>query len=399
MTIEFNNFFFEILKIIVWIIICTSCISIFYLIYLIKIKNIYSKKIKEEMKNILDGISIDNIKTKNDLFIDLSKDKMQPIINEIKNNIIEQHGNIKELIKPLGDSLEKYENIIKNIEINRTEAYGRIHNKINDMQKAEKTLLEQTQEITNIFKNPTIKGQWGQIQLKNLIELTGMTEYCDFEQQPQQITIDDNRLIPDMIIRLPGNKIIIIDSKTPSNAYMEISNANTEEYKKQKLTEHIKQIRNHINDLYKKDYSKIYPQKTIDCVFMFIPVELFFTTAIMHDNNLIEDALKKNIILVSPIILMTLLKTYMKMWQCYQTTENTSEILKLASELHQGVTYFINDLNNIGKGLKRTVKDYNSSILSLNKKILSTTDKINTLSGITNNNQQQILNKLEIAIK
>jgi len=241
-----------------------------------------------------------------------------------------------------------------------------------------------------------VRGRWGEIQLRNVVEMSGMIEYCDFYEQPT-VQTEDSFQRPDMIIRLPNHRQIAIDAKTPLAAYLEAFESEDEDRRQEHLERHARHIREHLQKLGQKQYWKNLDH-TPDFVLMFLPGESFFSAALQADPQLIEFGVSQKVIITTPTTLIALLKTIEWGWKEERMAQNAQEIKDLGQRLFHSVCVFSNHLVNMGKGLRKTTKSYNDAVGSLQRNVLKTAEKLGAL-GVANDNIIPELPPIEDAIR
>lgn len=244
-------------------------------------------------------------------------------------------------------------------------------------------LQSETANLTKALRQPIVRGRWGEVQLKRVVEISGMQEHCDFSIQETVVTQEGQNQRPDLIVNLPGHKRVIVDSKAPLKAYLEALEVEEEFEKINCLKNHAKHIRNHINQLGSKNYW-IQFDNTPEFVVMFLPGEVFFSAALQQDPNLIEYGIEKKVILATPTTLITLLRTIEYGWRQELIAKNTQEIGNLGRELYDRFTVFTNHLDTLRKKLDDTVKTYNKAVGSYNSRLLVTAKRFEEIGGYGN---------------
>jgi DNA recombination protein RmuC len=265
--------------------------------------------------------------------------------------------------------LQQAQQQITDLEKARSEAYGSIKMQLESMQGSQQMLAQETQNLVNALRRPEVRGRWGEITLRRLVELAGMVEHCDFQEQVHSVDKDDNIIRPDMIVRMPDRRELVVDVKTPLDAYLEAVEAKDDTQRKLGLQRHARNLREHIRKLAGKSYWDQFPQSP-EFVILFIPGDQFLSAALNEDPELIESALSQQIILATPTSFVALLKAVAYGWRQLSLAENAEEIRKLAEDLYGRLAAFAGHMNKVGKQLASSVENYNRAVGSLERKVL-----------------------------
>ena len=269
-------------------------------------------------------------------------------------------------VRPLKESLEKVDGQVRTLERARERAYGALGEQLS-------TLSDRTATLATALRTPHIRGRWGEIQLKRVVELAGMLPYCDFEEQVTATT-DDGRLRPDLIVRLPGGKQVVVDAKVPLAAYLDACEASAGE-REQHLAAHARQVREHMAKLSAKSYWQQFSDSP-DYVVMFLPDEGFFRAAWEHDPSLVETGVRSRVHVASPTTLIVLLQSIAYGWQQERVAEDAREIQALGRELYDRVSVLGGHLGKVGGALKSAVGAFNATVGSLETRFLPTARKL-----------------------
>lgn len=285
---------------------------------------------------------------------------------------------IDTVVQPLKESLNKVEAAMREIETKREGAYGSLTEQIRGLSEAQLRLQGETANLVKALRQPQVRGRWGEIQLRRVVELAGMIEHCDFEEQVS-VTREEGRLRPDLIVSLPNNRIILVDSKVPLEAYMEAVEAADEAVRAEKLKSHSRQIREHISKLASKDYWKQFEQ-TPDFVVLFLPGESFMSAAAGTDLELIEYGAKNKVLLATPTTLLALLKAVAYGWNQEAVAQSARAISETGRELHDRLKAFLGHFDGVRKGLKTASDSYNKAVGSLENRVLVTARRLAVLN-------------------
>lgn len=267
---------------------------------------------------------------------------------------------------PVQTTLEKFDGKLQQIEKARTEASASLKSEIHSLTRLQQELQKETTKISSALKSTTIRGRWGEVQLKRVVEIAGMVSHCDFYEQQG---VDGGRKRPDLVVRLPAERTIIVDAKAPLDAYLQASETEDEEMRKILLQKHAEQIRSHIKQLASKAYTEAFKESP-EFVVLFLPGEMFFSAALSQDPTLIEAAADKGIILATPTTLIALLKAVYYGWTQESLSQNAQKISDLGRELYQRLATTSHHWSRVGKSLDGAVKSFNEAVGSLERRVL-----------------------------
>jgi DNA recombination protein RmuC len=338
------------------------------------------KQATSELAEKFKALSRDALKDNNQEFLNLARATLEQFQTKAKGDLEQRQQAIDQLVKPLKDSLEKVDGKIGEIEKARAGAYAELREQVRNLATSQLQLQAETGNLVKALRTPHIRGRWGEIQLRRVVELAGMVQYCDFNEQAT-ITNEDGRIRPDLIVRLPGNRTIVVDAKVPFEAFYESVTTSDEVIRIERLKEHARLVRTHIGHLSRKSYWEAV-QPTPEFVLLFLPGENFYSAALEQDPKLIEDGINQKVIIATPTTLIALLKAISYGWQQEQRAANADEVGKLGKELYDRLRTFLTHLSDIGKNLDRALESYNRGVGSLEARVLVTARKFKERGAI-----------------
>lgn len=314
------------------------------------------------------NLSHQALRDNNTAFLQLAEQALAKLHLQGKHDLEQKEKAVEALVKPLRESLEKTSEQIRLMEQARHEAYGSLSKHLESMAQTQQLLQSETRNLVQALRRPEVRGQWGELTLKRLAELAGMVEHCDFYEQTTRDT-EAGRLRPDMIVRLPDGREIVVDVKTPLDAYLNAVEAADDETRRRHLEHHARKVRERVKELAAKSYWSQF-RRAPDFVVLFIPGDQFLAAALDHDRTLLEDALSSRIILTTPTSFVALLRAVAYGWRQEALAANAERIRELGEDLYHRLATFAEHLTGLGKGLDRAVESYNRAVGSFETKLV-----------------------------
>lgn len=353
---------------------------------------------RSEMTDTFNALSSAALKSSNAEFLERASERLNAIMTDTKGKLGlgEHKSSMDSMIKPLEDALKRYDERIKEIENSRRQDYGSLTEQIKAVALSNENLQKETGNLVAALRKPQVRGRWGEMQLRRVAELSGMSAHCDFTEQVS-VESDAGRQRPDMIVHLPGGVEIIVDSKVSLEAYLDAANAQTEDDKKRKTEAHARQVRSHMSKLSSKEYQTQF-KRTPEMVILFMPGEPFLAAALEADAALLEDAMQKKVIFATPATFMALLQSIAFGWRQVTAAENAEKISQLGKELYERVVTLAGHFEKLGKDIKGVNESYNRLIGSVEARILPSARKFKEL-GATGAAEIPALEQVEIMPK
>jgi len=350
------------------------------------------EKTREQFSAVFAALSGEALKNNNEAFLKLAQENLKQFSIQAQGELSKKEQAIEHLIKPIKEVLEKTEKQIRDIERDRKEAYGSITKHLETMAETQQLLHGETRNLAQALRRPEVRGQWGEMTLKRLVELAGMVQHCDFFEQ-QHTATDEGSIRPDMIVRMPGGRDIVVDVKTPLDAYLNAIEASDDKSRDQHLAHHARKVRERIRELASKAYWSQF-KSSPDFVVLFIPGDHFLSAALDKDPHLLEDALRQKVILATPTSLVALLRAVAFGWNQQIVTENAEKIRDLGEDLYKRLNTFTGHLAKLGKNINSSVENYNSAVGSFQRQVLPGAKKFSEL-GISEPKTTETLEPIE----
>ena len=325
---------------------------------------------RTQLQTTFETLAGKTLQSNADEFLKRAGDRVDAFVGQVRSDWSTQRAEFTSVVTPLKENLSLLDNYVRELEQKREGAYQCVQEQLRQLAQSHTSLQATTSSLAQALKSPNVRGRWGELQLRRVVEMAGMVKHVHFAEQT---AIDGGR--PDLISYLPNKGILPVDAKTPLTAYLEAAEAQDEAIRHRKLTDHVRAIRTHVAELSKKQYWEQFPTAP-DFVVMFVPNEACLNAAYEHDPDLLEHAMTQKVLITTPVTLLALLRTVAYSWQQHQITENAQQIAEQAKELHKRLGNFVSHLGDLRTALDKSIQGYNRAIGSFDGRVMPAVRKL-----------------------
>lgn len=338
-----------------------------------------NEDVNSQLQNAFKSLAAQALEGNSKQFFEMAK-----TTRELEKSELEQkEQSLRRLVEPLQEILNKYHQHVSEIEKARERSYVQLENEIKRVAETSHLLARETQALKDALKRPHVRGRWGELQLKNCIELAGMSEYADVTFQDNSTDGDGQRMIPDMTVRMPGGHVVVVDAKTPIDAFLNSLEAQTDETRMAEMLRHGRHVKEHVKKLSTRAYGEALAQSA-DFTIMFLPNESFLYAALEVEPDLMEFALQRKVLIATPPTLIGLLKVIRFGWNEEKLAENAQRISEAGTELHKRICDFVEGYMIIGKSLEKAKQEYDKGLARLNSRVLVQAKRLEKLGAKSN---------------
>ena len=322
---------------------------------------------QDQLREAFQALAASTLRSTTDEFLKLADQKIGNVHREAAIDLTRRQQELGTLVSPIKDTLQQVDAKLKEVEKTRIDDSANMRSLLGLVGHTQQQLQQETQNLVRALRSPGVRGQWGEVQLKKVVELSGMLEHCDFDEQPT-IFADSGRMRPDMTINLPGGRTIVVDAKAPLEAFLDAQGAAEEGIRSGKLADHVRQVKDHVTKLGAKSYWDALPSSP-ELVILFLPAEAIYMAALERDSALIDYGVRQNVLIASPLTLIALLRAAAYGWKQERLTINAEEISRLGKALHESVAAMAEHLEDLRKRMDGTFSTFNKVVGSFENNV------------------------------
>lgn len=347
---------------------------------------------REQLQQTFKALAGDVLRNNSSDFLKLAQSNLNQVRAGADGDLAQRQQAVENLVEPIRQALEKTEQQVRQMEKERQQAFGSLTQHLRDMTDVQRTLQLETRGLAQALRRPEVRGQWGELTLKRLVELAGMSEHCDFFQQ-ETLDTDDGPVRPDMIVRLSDAREIVIDAKTPLDAYLSAVEADDDQQRRAQLQRHARKVRERVRELAGKHYWQ-HLSRSPEFVVLFVPGDQFLSSALQYDPRLLDDALASKVMLATPTSLVALLRTLAYGWRQKVLAENAEEIRRTGEDMYDRLLKFSDHMSRLGRGLTGSVEAFNKAVGAFDNRVLPSVRRF-TEMGVRARREVEALKQIE----
>lgn len=355
-------------------------------------RSVAIERAHERLKSAFDDLAAASLRSNSELFLKLARENLGQQHLQAAHTLKEREQAIETLLKPVQEALKRTETQISSIEKERHEAFGAIRQHLESVNLTQTALQRETRNLVNALRRPEVRGQWGELSLRRLVELAGMTPHCDFTEQVHTES-EEGALRPDLIVHMPDGRDLVVDVKAPLDAYLEAVDAPNDDVRVAALRRHSQLVADRVRELASKAYWKQF-EKSPDFVILFIPGDQFLAAALNERPGLLDEAIRQSVILATPTSFIAMLKAIAYGWRQQALAQNAATIRDLGEELYKRLSVFGSHLGRVGAALGRGVEAYNSAVGSLERQVLPAARRFTEL-GLQSDRALEVLEPID----